>query len=1386
MAQLWRQNSKDDSERLCLIDFVHPDSPVLKSVIITAKERMAKITGERWGKAVAELPAYLPPSEWTTDPKHTLAEWVSWEVEALYEMLRERKISYAVEKWDSAVHEQVIRTPEELLSPGELGGPCIDLVLLLASCLEYISLHSLITVLDGPPHAILGYWLGERLFCKEMLAAEVRPLFFNWRELEREKERLGIEIAFVECTGLTVGEDWSFSKAKEEGENRYRRQPIRFCLDVKAARETALSQQIRTYLQVVRERLGRLPQAWYPSNADFSQVRVRVQVRRGRRAYSEAEERERERLRREGIEVKEEGKSPYSMRGILEKREQEAAARPLDWDSQVRKRIQRGAILGDPGFGKTWLLKYEGWHVAGESLNELEVRPLNTEAINLPIYVPLANLANTLAELKDKQEAAARTLQLEDALIAWLKDEHQISDGLEEWIRPTKQQEKGLLNAERCLLLLDGLDEVPLEPNPRQLMRGYRNDLCKRLSSFADKYRCRIWLTSRSAAYQAEPFRLSRSEGQGEFELLPFDRGQQEAFSQAWFARSPDMANSFLQKLRSAPQILGLGQVPLLLAMLCKVFENNQFQLPTRRADLYESCLNGLLRGEWKDSQPQVSEAYLDAKRELAEELAYHLFDQEKELFYIRDLRAVIKKIFEEQPELREDLGNKRPVELIDDLREQDGLLIKAWAGENPPYLFLHLTFQEYLTACALAGKSDLVSLNGEEVPEWLAVVKPHFFNPRWEEVIRLLSSKLEDATPLVQAIWEQPEDILFGRLFLTAKCLTDAQHVQEPLRRTIIEEVLTLMKARDRSKAVPTDRLASLYLLVQNEKGAFERHNVFNFERLIGMFAVACDEVFEKLVEMINAEVPRLRFDPRGLVFASGPDHKAERTDLVILSLGMTHDDKAVPYLIKLLEQPDRDVRAAAAWALGEIGSEKAIPALVEQLTSSHSCDRDAAEEALRKIGSVVAVPYLIELLKGADLVVEESWGWQGKIGDGYWSKERAVASVKSAAMEALGATGSEKAVPFLIELLGSTAPGSKTGAVRTLWEIGSKQVVPALVELLGSSDPDERKWAAAALGETRSEEVVPALVELLGSSHADDRAWAAQALGKIGCESAVHLAVPALVESFQSIGYFERRTLARILAKLFCEHGEGLLPRSVRFAERVMAALEELLSSPYPEDRVTAVEALERIGRREAEDDLILLLRSSAALSKQDRTVEVWPIEHPRKAEHEHVILARYRTTPSKEAIAWALGRIGSKKAVPLLIKLLQHPSRAVKKSAARALGQIRSIEAAPHLLKLLQEAGRSVKKSAAAALAEIGSEEAVPHLIKLLQDPRHCLGPSYMRVVELLGPYGSRHAIPPLYELVMSRRSNSKSALRALRYISRTQGFRIHLDGTYTEMS
>ncbi|MCS7241047.1 MAG: hypothetical protein NZ651_07385, partial [Candidatus Bipolaricaulota bacterium] len=234
-----------------------------------------------------------------------MAEWVQCEVEAIYEALR--GIRYTVERKGLFPEEQEIRTFEELLSPEELGGPCLDLVLLMAACLEHIGLHPLVVIIDNPPHAILGYWLDERQFGRETPRDEVQPLFLSRTELEQYKDRLNrryrhlqLDFKFVECTGLSRVEDWPFKKAVEKGE-RWSEQPIRFILDVETGRRSALRRQMQDYLRRVQDDALVLPPAFgFPPDMDFRKIRVQVKVRRGPRRFSEAEARARETARRGG------------------------------------------------------------------------------------------------------------------------------------------------------------------------------------------------------------------------------------------------------------------------------------------------------------------------------------------------------------------------------------------------------------------------------------------------------------------------------------------------------------------------------------------------------------------------------------------------------------------------------------------------------------------------------------------------------------------------------------------------------------------------------------------------------------------------------------------------------------------------------------------------------------------------------------------------------------------------------------------------------------------------------------------------------------------------------------------------------------------------------
>ncbi len=62
----------------------------------------------------------------------------------------------------------------------------------------------------------------------------------------------------------------------------------------------------------------------------------------------------------------------------------------------------------------------------------------------------------------------------------------------------------------------------------------------------------------------------------------------------------------------------------------------------------------------------------------------------------------------------------------------------------------------------------------------------------------------------------------------------------------------------------------------------------------------------------------------------------------------------KAIPGLLKLVEDSDSDVRSSAAYALGKIGDDQAIPGLLKLVEDSDSDVRRSAADALGNIGEV------------------------------------------------------------------------------------------------------------------------------------------------------------------------------------------------------------------------------------------------------------------------------------------------------------------------------------------------------------------------------------------------------------------------------------------------
>jgi HEAT repeat protein len=191
---------------------------------------------------------------------------------------------------------------------------------------------------------------------------------------------------------------------------------------------------------------------------------------------------------------------------------------------------------------------------------------------------------------------------------------------------------------------------------------------------------------------------------------------------------------------------------------------------------------------------------------------------------------------------------------------------------------------------------------------------------------------------------------------------------------------------------------------------------------------------------------------------------------------------EKAVPFLLKVLEDPSPEQRETAAQALGKIGRKEAVPALIEALGDQEPGVRRQAAWALGMIGEdseAVRLP-LIALLFDLDGRVRETAAW------------------------ALAQTGDTATGLQILEarLLEPDTPGdTKRLAASALAGMEIRSSTGILIRLLQDRNPMVRRWAAAALGEVGGQQAVVPLASVLAQDPDPEvRLEAAFRLSKIG----------------------------------------------------------------------------------------------------------------------------------------------------------------------------------------------------------------------------------------------------------------------------------------------
>ena len=378
-------------------------------------------------------------------------------------------------------------------------------------------------------------------------------------------------------------------------------------------------------------------------------------------------------------------------------------------------------LLGDPGIGKSTLLNYVTWLLSRPAINPL----IDRLGWRLPLPMVLRELP--IRGVKDFDGLLEAFLSRE--MSAPLRDD----DG--------RRYLNRMLTEGNAFLLLDGIDEI----GDRRSREDLREAVFDGIARFPD---CRWLLSSRIVGYDDVPFDLQHTRPDGERSrfargsmvreevtqpyhrerqpsmrglkdrrvairyVAPFDDSRIVAFARNWYRRreaAPERARAnayhLTQAVHADRSILRLARVPNLLTMMALI-HRIEATLPHGRALLYDRIAEAYLESIDKfrgiDSSPhdlprkKIWLARVGLEMQRRRTSGDHTDGSE----ILVDYETVLGWLSEEMGRGNALLNAPSAREFLDIVGRRSGLFLPRGEGR---YAFVHLSFQEYFAAVALA-----------------------------------------------------------------------------------------------------------------------------------------------------------------------------------------------------------------------------------------------------------------------------------------------------------------------------------------------------------------------------------------------------------------------------------------------------------------------------------------------------------------------------------------------------------------------------------------------------------------------------------------------------------------------------------------------------------